>query len=134
MSTPKSPLPRLEIEFFIWGRDVLGTRIHSDGSTEQTHDGRSWEPLVNLPVEAMAELRAAIAGGGFFDLSADTPSKSDVSHVPTLTWTVSLGDRTHRVAATKGTESSDAVLYPLAELVWHVVGTELNRIADSGSE
>lgn len=131
---PKSPLPKLEIEFIILGRDVLGTRIHSDGTTEQTHDGRSWEPLVKLPVEAMAELRAAITGGGFFDLSAEIPSEPDVSHVPTLRWTVLLGDRTHRVTAKKGTESSDAVLHPLAELLWRVVGTELNRIADSGSE
>lgn len=136
MSAPKQQPSRqkLEIEYIVRTRTVFGTRIHANGRSEETHDGANWEPLVQLSPAAMDELRTTAAEGGFFDLPANIQPEPDVRGGTTLVWSVSLGPRNHTVTARKGTNPLTNVLTQFAEVVERVVGTELNRIADSGSE
>ncbi len=137
MSTPRRPKssePKLEIEYFIRTRKVLGTRIHSNGKTEETHDGHTWEPLVALSGEAMDDLRTTVAESGFFDLPARIESEQDVRDGTTLTWSIQLGSRKHTVNARKGADEANPVLARMAEAVERLVGEALNRIADAPGE
>ena len=127
----KTAPPELEIEYIVRTRAVFGTRIHASGKSEETHDGDSWQALVQLSPVAMAELRTAVEQSGFFDLPDKIEPELAVRDGATLTWSIALGGRSHVVRARKGPEPLIDVLGQLAEVVGRVVGEELNRVADS---